>query len=431
MNTHEPTQHNRLWLQRVLAFEQTMNTWGNELFKIPELGFKEIKTREKILSYAKTFGLKLHQDFGVNGFSIQIGEGHPHIGLVAELDALVVPNHPTASIDDHAAHSCGHHLQSVIMLSALGLYNQYRDPKLKGTITLFCVAAEEYINLDYRKTLRDEGKITLYSGKQNLLIENAFKDVDLILSAHTMGSTDQPMIELNSRLSGFIYKKIHFKGLSSHAAVAPHLGINALNAMNLTQNAIAFLRESFEEKDMVRVHLMSSLGGQSVNTVPSHTILEGYVRSINPDSLKQINERINTASHHSALALAASADIEDTPGYLPLIQDELINEVLRPHAEALVGKQGILDHQLSFASGDIGDLSMFKPTIQFGFSGCSGRIHGDDFKMSSSQEALVNPVALCLSVFDDLFHDPSKVTKITQHFKPKITLDDFKKLHKL
>ncbi len=430
MNTHD-TQTIKHWQKITSDFEQTMNHWESELFKIPELGFKEIKTREKILSYAKTFGLELDQDFGINGFTLKSGHGHPHIGILAEMDALVVPNHPTATNIDHAAHSCGHHLQSVIMLSALGLFHQNRDPKRSGTITLFCIAAEEYIDLDYRKTLKDEGKITLYSGKQNLLLENAFKDVDLILSAHTMGPTEKPMIELNSKLSGFIYKKIHFKGLSSHAAVAPHLGVNALNAMNLTQNAIAFLRESFEEKDMVRVHLMSSLGGQSVNTVPSHTILEGYVRSINPVSLQLINERITNAAHHSALALGASAEIEDTPGYLPLIQDELVNEVLRPYAVALVGEDGLLDHQSSFASGDMGDLSMFVPTIQFGFSGCSGRIHGDDFKMANSQEALVNPVVLCLSVFEDLLHDPTKVTKITQHFKPKMTLEDFKKLHKL
>ncbi len=420
---------NNPWLNHVLAFEPIMKQWESELFRIPELGFKEVETRKKLLEYAESFNLKLTQDYGVNGFVITCGEGHPHLGILAEMDALVVPNHPFASKIDHAAHSCGHHLQSVIMMSALGLFNQSRNKTLKGSVSLYCVAAEEYVDLDYRKTLKAQGLIRLFSGKQNLILQKAFDDVDVMISCHIMGETKQARIELNSKLSGFIHKTITFNGLSSHAAVAPHQGINALNAMVLTQNAIALLRETFQEKDMIRVHLMNTLGGQSINAVPSKAILEGYVRSINPEALERVNEVINTAATHASLALGANCDIKDEPGYLPLIQNEALNEVLRPYAEALVGKEGIIDHQSSFASGDIGDISLMMPTIQFGFSGCSGLIHGADLCMASSTEALVNPVTLVCETLDDLMTHPKKVAAIKQNFTPQISYEAYLKLH--
>ena len=417
------------WAQKAIDFEPTMKVWEEIFFKIPELGFKEVLTRKKVLELAHTFNLKITQDYGINGFSITIGEGYPHIGLMAEMDALVVPDHPNASEIDHAAHACGHHLQTVILLSTLSLYDKYRNRSLKGSVTFYFVAAEEYVDLQYRRSLKEKGSIKLFSGKQNLILEEAFKDIDVILSCHTMGKTSHPMIELNSKLSGFIHKTITFNGKSSHAAVAPHLGVNALNAMVLTQNAIALLRETFQEKDMIRVHLMNSLGGQSINAVPSKVILEGYVRSINPESLKRVNEAIDQAAIHCSQALGATCDIHDEPGYLPLIQSESLNEVLRPHALELVSQEGILDHQAGFASGDIGDVSLFIPTIQFGFSGCKGLVHGSDFYMDKSQEALVNPVILYLESIDDLLSNPVKVVEIKKSFVPTMNLVEYKKLH--
>lgn len=417
------------WLERASAFEPTMKAWETALFNTPELGFKEVQTRKQLLEYAKNFDLTLSSDFGVNGFAITIGQGKPHLGLIAEMDALVVPNHPKASLVDHAAHSCGHHLQGIIMLSALGLLK--KEKTVKGSITLFFVAAEEYVDMAYRQSLREEGKITLYSGKQNLILQNAFKDIDLMISCHTMGQTDHPSLELNSRLSGFIYKTLTFTGISAHAAVAPHQGVNALNAMVLTQNAIALLRETFQEKDMVRVHLMSTLGGQSANAVPSKAILEGYVRSIDPEVLSEVNAKIDRAALHCSQALGAQCEILDQVGYQPLLQSEALSEVIRPYAESLVGIRGVKDHQKSFASGDIGDISLMLPTVQFGFSGCSGVVHGADFCMSDSQEALVMPVTLILQTLEDLLDHPEKVDHIKAEFKPSMTLAQFKTMHQL
>ncbi len=409
-------------LEQLLLEQTEMELLEKQLFLTPELGFKEQNTQEILKQFFKDHGITNIEDYGINGFSITIGEGKPSIGLIAELDALVVNNHPTAKEPDYAAHACGHHLQCVIMAYVAKKLIQL--PQLSGCVKVFFVAAEEYVDLDYRKSLVDNGQIQFLSGKKNLLQLGVFDDIEVILSCHTMGATEHPTMELNASLSGFVYKKYQFQGNSAHAAVAPHLGINALNAQVLTQNAIALLRETFQEKDMVRVHLMTTLGGQSVNAVPSLTVLEGYIRGITFDVLSLTEKKVDQAATHCAQALGGNCIIETTKGYYPLEQSRALSQVLRPHMEVCVG-ESIIDEQKSFAAGDVGDLSLFKPTIQFGFSGCKGTVHGDDFMMHNSLEALVYPLyVLCNSVMD-MLEKPAMIEGILKDFKVKMTKEEY------
>jgi metal-dependent amidase/aminoacylase/carboxypeptidase family protein len=246
-----------------------------------------------------------------------------------------------------------------------------------------------------------------------------------------MGETQTPSMEINASLSGFIYKKLHFKGQAAHAAVMPHLGINALNAQILTQNAYALLRETFLEDDRIRLHLITTNGGHSVNSVPSDTILEGYVRSINPDKLLELNSKLNHIATHCAQALDATVEIEDRMGYMPLHQSRDLSALLLPYIQELIPEKNIVDHQKSFAAGDMGDLSLFKPTIQLGFSGCKGLVHGKNFCMANSDEALVYPAYVLLSTIEEIFNHPAKLESIVKDYKTQVTLDDYRKIHKV
>jgi len=411
------------WFKKTQAIEASLKEWEALLFATPELGFKEVKTRALLLEYFARHGLSITKDFGINGFQITIGQGTPHIALIAEMDALVVPGHFMQG-DEGAAHACGHHLQGAILSHVLTLL---KDESFTGRVSFFAIAAEEYVDLAYRKQLKQEGKITLLSGKQNLILEDAFADVDVAIGVHTMGETTSPKMELNASLSGFIYKTLTFKGQGAHAAVSPHLGVNALHALALTQNAIAFLRETFVEEDRIRIHMITTQGGQSVNSVPEEAILEGYVRAQHPDVLRSVSEKVNQAAIHSAKALGAEVDIDDAVGYLPLHQSAELSNVVREAMHQVVPE--IVDHQQSFAAGDIGDMSVFLPTIQIGFSGCVGRVHGSDFKMQSAEEALVYPTFVIVDSVARLLENPTLLETIKQAYQPSMTLADYKQLH--
>jgi amidohydrolase len=411
------------WYEKTQSIKASLKELEATLFATPELGFKEVKTRALLLEFFARHGLSITKDYGINGFQITIGEGSPHIALIAEMDALVVPGHFLQG-EEGAAHACGHHLQGVILGHVLTLLN---EESFSGRVSFFAIAAEEYVDLNYRKAIQQQGKITLLSGKQNLILEDAFKDVDVAIGVHTMGETTSPKMELNASLSGFIYKTLKFKGQGAHAAVSPHLGVNALHALALTQNAIAFLRETFVEEDRIRIHMITTQGGQSVNSVPEEAVLEGYVRAQHPDVLRMVSEKVNQAAIHSAKALGADVVIDDAVGYLPLHQSNELSDVVRVAMQQVVPE--IVDQQQSFAAGDIGDMSVFLPTIQIGFSGCVGRVHGSDFKMQSAEEALVYPTFVIVDSVSRLLENPSLVDDILVAYRPSMTLAEYKKLH--
>lgn len=130
---------------------------GDELFHHPELGFKETETGNIIRRFLDRHGLKIDREYALTGFSVTIGEGRPHIGLMAELDAIPTQGHPCADPVSTAAHACGHSTQVGIMLGVMAALNE--DPnRPKGTVTLFFTPAEEFTDMEYRRELVKDRK---------------------------------------------------------------------------------------------------------------------------------------------------------------------------------------------------------------------------------------------------------------------------------
>ncbi|MHB8096514.1 MAG: hypothetical protein ACYDEI_02515, partial [Erysipelotrichaceae bacterium] len=91
------------WKNKLDTEKKSLESMESILFNHPELGFKESETRRILLDYLNSNNIHIYQDYGLSGFSVQIGQGKPHIGLIAEMDALVVLDHPNAG-KDGAAH---------------------------------------------------------------------------------------------------------------------------------------------------------------------------------------------------------------------------------------------------------------------------------------------------------------------------------------
>lgn len=405
------------------AHRNELISLGEELFRCPELGFKEFRTAARLKEYLQKYGISAEQTFDITGFSVSIGSGKPHIGIIAELDAIPTAGHPFADPETTAAHACGHSTQQVIGTGALIALKQQME-QTGGKVTLFFTPAEEFTDAEFRKKLVQEGKIHYLSGKQNMIAEHLFDDVDCILHFHAM-SSDRYRFSIGSVLSGFIYKKITFIGKASHAAALPHKGINALNECTLFLNAVNMLRETFREEDVVRVHGIISYGGNTVNSIPEKVVYECYVRSVNPEVILDLSRKITNAAECCAKAIGGHAVIEDTPGYLPFHQDELLNETVYEHMLEFADASEILHGEMSPAAGDVGDLSMFKPVIQFGYNGFSGAIHGADLAIKDPEEVYIVQTKLLASIVLDLLEHPEKVERVKQNYQPKMTYDEY------
>lgn len=394
---------------------------GDRLFKTPELGYKEFKTRQILEDYFKVNGLE-PVDLGFEtAFKVSIGSGSPKIGLIAELDALPTLGHPYASKTDNAAHSCGHSTQCAIMAYVL---TKLKNAVRQGTVTLYFTPGEEFTDVDYRRKLIKEKKIGYIGGKVNMLNEGIFDEEDLFIHLHTM-SEGPYHFSLNAYLCGFIYKEITFKGKASHAAVSPQKGINALNAFVLFDNALNMLRETFKEEDHIRIHGIIKEGGQSVNSIPERVVYECYVRSADEKALRETARKVDKAAEYCAKAIGAKAVIHSLPGYLPMVQSRPINDIIRRYMLKYCTSEDIKDGSVSVAAGDIGDLSCFKPTVQFGYSGFKGSCHSKDLCVADENRAYLEPAKIVYQTVLHLLDHPDQVEKIVKDFKPKLTKEEY------
>ena len=102
--------------------------------------------------------------------------------------------------------------------------------ELCGRIILMAVPAEEYIEIEYRDTLRALGKLEFLGGKPEFIRLGEFDDVDIAMMMHTTSDPEEKQICISGTNNGTVAKRIKFIGKGAHAGGAPHLGINALNA---------------------------------------------------------------------------------------------------------------------------------------------------------------------------------------------------------
>ena len=144
------------------AAEPTVRAYAEDIAANAELGFFEKRTSGKLAENLEALGVKLKKGIALTGLRADIGENEgPKIALIGELDGIVCRNHPQANPVDGASHSCGHNLQtSIVLTAAAALVRSGVMKELDGSVALMAVPAEEFIEIDRRKKMRDEGKIT-------------------------------------------------------------------------------------------------------------------------------------------------------------------------------------------------------------------------------------------------------------------------------
>ena len=169
---------------------------------------------------------------------------------------------------------------------------------LSGRLVFMAVPAEEYIEIEYRNSLRTEGKIEFLGGKPELIKLGEFDDVDMAMMVHTTSTESEGQLCLSGTNNGTVAKKIQFIGKGSHAGGSPHLGINALNAASLALSAIHYNRETFKDEDTIRVHPIITKGGEAVSAVPADVRMETFVRGKTIEAILDANAKVDLSLIH-------------------------------------------------------------------------------------------------------------------------------------
>ncbi len=419
------------YLKLVDKYEELLKKAEQDLWKMPEVGYKEFKTNQYMLDAFNKLGYALKKPENITGFYtvVDTGKAGPTVLVLAELDALYCATHPECDKETGAVHACGHHVQLAAILGlAACLKEENALDGLCGKIKLCVVPAEEGIEINWRTSLIKDKVITFASGKAEFLQRGYFDDVDIAMMVHISSEYTEPIVyAIKQGSNGNIKKKVEIKGKASHAGESPYLGVNALNAATLALSAVHTLRETFKEEDHVRFHGIITNGGGSVNTVPDKVVIECYVRAANEKALKQANEQVNLAIAGAVSANGCVAKITDNPGSSPLKNDQNFSSLAVEVFKNLVGNNYADDRMVWISSStDMGDLSCVFPVVHPYVMGAVGALHGNVFYIKDVRIACLESARFQYALIRELLsNNAEKATFIIQNYKREYSIQEF------
>ena len=403
---------------------------GEQILHHPETGFNEGRTAALVADRLRGLGLAPQTGLALTGVKARLAgrRSGPSLALVGELDSLRTSDHPLADPHTGAAHSCGHNAQLAGMLgAAMGLMAAGAPDHLAGDVVLFAVPAEEFIDVEERLGRRRKGEIEFMLGKPELVAKGHFDDIDMAMMIHA-GSHDQMSQRsfIADSSNGALVKMIRFLGRASHAGGAPQSGINALSAAQIALNAIHCQRESFHDRDTIRIHPIITKGGDAVSVVPAEVTMETFVRGGSLEAIVDANMKVDRCLRAGALAMGAEVEIETIPGYLPQRNNRAMGELFGGNVASLFGDGNFDIGGHRTGSTDMGDIAHMMPVIHPYLAAATGKTHGADFHITEPEHAYLTPAKLlAMTAIDLLYDDAAPARKVLADFTPAMTKDQY------
>ncbi|MHA1769424.1 MAG: amidohydrolase [Candidatus Thorarchaeota archaeon] len=306
---------------------------SQKVWEFAELGLMEERSSELIASTLERHGFSVKR--GVAGmptaFTATYGSGHPVIGLMGEYDALPgisqkVSPKKEPIVEEGPGHGCGHNIHGAsAMAAAIAVREAIEKDGIKGTVRFYGCPAEEN-----------------YSGKVFMVREGLFNDVDVALSHHPgwfNAATLESSLAVNS-------VKFHFYGVSSHAAASPHLGKSALDAVELMNAGVNFMREHVVQE--ARIHYVIEKGGQQPNVVPPYARTWYYVRAPERSQVDQIYDWILKIADGADLMARTTHKVEFLEGTYNVLPNRELSELVVSNMRT-IGSPSYTKEELDFA----------------------------------------------------------------------------------
>jgi len=286
---------------------------SDKIWQFAELGLIEFNSSALLADGLEKHGFNVER--GVAGmptaFVATWGEAKPVIGIMGEYDALPglsqkkVPwKEPVES--GKPGHACGHNIHGTSgMAAAIASKKAMEKYRMKGKVKFFGCPAEEN-----------------FSGKVFMVREGYFSDVDVAISHHP-GSMNAVTLKSSVALNSV---KFHFYGEAAHAGGSPEQGRSALDAIELMNTGVNFMREHVIQD--ARIHYIIEKGGQQPNIVPSYASSWYYVRAPERDQVEFIHNWILDIAKGAALMTRTNLKDEFMGGLYNKIPNRVIAELI-------------------------------------------------------------------------------------------------------
>ena len=310
-----------IW-EYVEKLEPRFHALADQVWSTPETCYGEHLSMEAHYSELIHHGFKVKQ--GIAGIPTALiaeaGTKGPVIAFLGEYDALAGLSQQSDIFEEKPikkngnGHGCGHNLLgSAAMQAATSLKNWMTETGTEGIIRYYGCPAEEG-----------------GAAKTFMVREKAFKDVDIAITWHPSSLTG---VVRGSSLAN-CRVDFMFEGRASHAAGAPHLGRSALDAIELMNVGVNYMREHMPDKARIHYAIIDG-GGISPNVVQSKGRVRYVVRDENTPKMLKLLERVKKIARGAAMMTETKVKIKMLAGVSNLIYNETLGEVMQRNLDLL------------------------------------------------------------------------------------------------
>lgn len=318
------------WLDKNRAELSLMN---EQIWRFAEVAMEEYRSSELLASYLENNGFQVTR--GVAGmptaFVAAYGQGEPVIGILAEYDALPglsqeLVSHKQPVAEGAAGHGCGHNIFGVASTAAaVGLKEVMQNRGISGTVKLFGCPAEETV-----------------VGKVFMAREGIFDGLSCCIQWHP-SSVSGVWLDSSNALNQF---EVEFFGRTAHSAGDPWNARSALDAVELANVGLNYLREHL--KPTARIHYVILDGGGAPNVVPDYAKAWYYVRDIDRESVEKDYKRVLKIIEAAAMMTETTYKIRFISGVHETLSNRTGNEVVYANL-LLVGSPDFSEEEQDYA----------------------------------------------------------------------------------
>ena len=436
--------------------------FSDRIFDTPEILYQEFKSVSEHTNMLKTEGFKVTENICNMPTAVmgEYGEDGPIIAILGEFDALpglsqaagIAEQKPLENTTN--GHGCGHNLLGAAsLLAASAIKDWLLQNNIKGRVRYYGCPAEE------------GGAAKTYMARDGF-----FDNVDVAICWHpaTFNSVNKPISLANSRID------FTFFGKAAHAATAPHLGRSALDAIELMNVGVNYMREHMP--DTARVHYAyMDTGGSAANVVHARATVRHLIRASNLKELHSLVDRVYKIADGAALMTETTVEKKVYSGVSNLLGNEPLEKMMQNEWDRLgpvkfdkydkdfahkirstfseteildsfqrIGIKAPLDLPLcdfvapldstnngGIGSTDVGDVSWVVPTVQARVATCAV---GTTFhtwqtvaqgKSKAAHKGMIHAAKIMASTATSLIKSPEKIVEAKKEFNIQITRNPY------
>ncbi|MBO0742883.1 MAG: amidohydrolase [Hyphomicrobiaceae bacterium] len=311
----------RIW-QLVDARKDAYEALSDRVWGMPEICYTEYRSVAEHRAMLEEEGFRITENVAGIPTAImgEAGEGGPVIAILGEYDALPGLSQvagiaePKPLTPGGHGHGCGHNmLGAAALLAATAVKNQLDEQGLKGRVRYYGCPAEE------------GGAAKVFMVRAGL-----FDDVDIAITWHpaAINRVDDALSLANTRLD------FTFKGRASHAAAAPHLGRSALDAVELMNVGVNYMREHMPSDARIHYAMLDG-GGVAPNVVQATAKVRYAVRARDLPGLRPLIERVKKIASGAALMTETQVDVKVVSAVSNLLGNTPLEEAMQRQMERL------------------------------------------------------------------------------------------------